>query len=272
MADFLSREFPMTETNFQSIAKIAYEVTGIVLGEHKKDLVYSRISRRIRSLKLHNFDEYINVIEDNNSSEFTSFVNSITTNLTSFFREPHHFDFLKETALPALKKKGKTPLIWSAGCSTGEEPYSIAMTLDNFYGGNTFGGAKILATDLDSNVIDTGRCGIYDASRIEALDTKIKQKYFKHLNDEVAVSDKLKPVIQFNRLNLLGPWPMKKKFDIIFCRNVIIYFNKETQLELFKRYQDALNPNGYLIIGHSENLHGVTDNFISLGKTIYQKK
>ena len=272
MADFLSREFPMTENNFQCIAKIAFEVTGIVLGEHKKDLVYSRISRRIRTLKLTNFDQYINIIEDNNHQEFTSFVNSITTNLTSFFRESHHFDFLKSTAFPELKKQGKSPLIWSAGCSTGEEPYSIAMTLDEFYPGGGFGGAKILATDLDSNVLDTGRSGVYEASRIEALDDKLKKKYFKFNNDQVAVNDKLKTNIQFNRLNLLGPWPMKKKFDIIFCRNVIIYFNKETQKELFTRYSNMLNQNGYLIIGHSENLHGVLDQFESLGKTIYRKK
>ena len=272
MADFVSREFPMTEKNFQSIAKIAYEVTGIVLGEHKKDLVYSRISRRIRTLKLTNFDDYIHVIQDQNDQEFTSFVYSITTNLTSFFRELHHFDFLKSTALPELKKKGKAPLIWSAGCSTGEEPYSIAITLDGFYPGGGFGGAKVLATDLDSNVLDTGRSGIYEGARIEGLDKDLKKKYFKFNNDQVAVNDKLKKNIQFNRLNLLGPWPMRKKFDIIFCRNVIIYFNKATQKELFIRYSKILNENGYLIIGHSESLHGVLDQFESLGKTIYRKK
>ncbi|NRB80839.1 MAG: protein-glutamate O-methyltransferase [Saccharospirillaceae bacterium] len=262
----------MTEKNFQSIAKIAYEVTGIVLGNHKKDLVYSRISRRIRSLELTNFNDYINLIQDQNNQEFTSFVNSITTNLTSFFRESHHFDFLKSTAFPELKKKGKSPLIWSAGCSTGEEPYSIAMTLDQFYPGGDFGGAKILATDLDSNVLNTGRRGVYEGSKIETLDKKLKRIYFRFNNDDVAVTENLKENIQFNRLNLLGPWPMKKKFDIIFCRNVIIYFNKETQKELFNRYSKMLNQHGYLIIGHSENIHGFQDQFESIGRTIYRKK
>ena len=272
MTEFSSREFPMTSANFKSIASIAYEVTGIVLGEHKKDLVYSRISRRIRTLKLKNFDEYIQIITDQNNQEFTSFVNSITTNLTSFFREAHHFNFLKTQVLPQLKKQGKAPLIWSAGCSTGEEAYSIAMTLNDFYPNEGVGGAKILATDLDSNVIEIGRNGIYEISKIETISKDIKKKYFKFNNEKVAVNEKLKNIIQFNRLNLLGPWPMKKKFDVIFCRNVIIYFNKETQKELFTRFSKILNPNGYLIIGHSESLHGVLDQFESLGKTIYRKK
>lgn len=274
VADFSKREFPMSQGDFDKISKIAYATTGIVLGEHKMDLVYSRISRRIRQLKVGNFPNYIELIEDHNHQEFTHFVNAITTNLTSFFRENHHFEYLKSEIFAKKNSLSKEPvLIWSAGCSTGEEPYSIAITAAEHFQ-NKRESVKILATDLDSNVLNHGRDATYDIERIKDVELSVKKKYFlkdKHDDELVKVKPLLQEMIQFNRLNLLGPWPMKKKFDVIFCRNVVIYFNKETQLELFDRYAENLKDGGHLIIGHSENLQGMEKRFKPLGKTIYRK-
>ena len=277
---FDKREFPMTDKDFAFIRTLAKKNTGIELGDHKKEMIYSRIVRRIRSLRLDSFAAYCHYLENNLELELTDFVNAITTNLTAFFRESHHFDFLKETVLPELKARhqaDKRIRLWSAGCSTGEEPYSIAMTLHAAMQNASGWNARILATDLDSNVVAHGRAGIYGADRFRGLDSKLVNKYFDRPRSEAAgpgslvASDTLKQYITFNRLNLLGPWPMKGKFDVIFCRNVVIYFSKDTQRVLFDRYADILNPNGYLFIGHSESLHGVSNRFESLGRTIYRK-
>ncbi|WP_250658772.1 CheR family methyltransferase [Alkalimarinus coralli] len=270
------REFPMTDENFEVISALAHNYTGIVLGAHKRDMVYGRLARRTRALGLSNFDQYCELISDSSSPEISLFINAITTNLTSFFREPHHFDFLKETALPDIQRKNslnKRLRIWSAGCSTGEEPYSLSITVNENMDMARWD-CKILATDLDSNVLSHGHNGVYDISRIDTLTEQSKKKWFykDSQNPEVV---KVKPALQqclrFKRLNLLEDWPMKGPFDIIFCRNVVIYFNKDTQRQLFDRYADILADGGYLFIGHSESLHKVTERFTSLGKTIYKK-
>lgn len=277
---FDKREFPMTDRDFAFIRTLAKKHTGIELGDHKKEMIYSRIVRRIRSLRLDSFASYCTYLESHLDNELTDFINAITTNLTSFFREPHHFDFLRDTVLPEIKKHHQTDKrlrIWSAGCSTGEEPYSIAMTLHDTMKNTSGWNAKILATDLDSNVVAHGRAGIYSAERFRNVDPKVINKHFYRVNDEsvsegsLMASDTLKQYITFNRLNLLGDWPMKGRFDVIFCRNVVIYFSKDTQRVLFDRYAEILNPNGYLFIGHSESLHGVSRRFESLGRTIYRK-
>lgn len=275
---FSDREFPMTEGDFEYIKDLARQRTGIELGEHKKEMIYSRIVRRIRALELTDFRRYLNYLEDNPEAELTNFINSITTNLTSFFRESHHFDYLKGTVIPALqneKRSTRRIRIWSAGCSTGEEPYSIAMTLHGVLNKDQWD-IKILATDLDTNVLAHGRTGVYSMERIGGLDPDLVKKYFvggsRGVNgDTMEVKDTLKSLITFNRLNLLGDWPMKVRFDAIFCRNVVIYFSKDTQRELFDRYANMLEPNGYLFIGHSESLHGVSKRFESVGRTIYRK-
>ena len=271
------REFPMSDDNFSTIAKIAYQYTGIKLPEQKRQMIYSRIARRIRALNLANFDQYCDIISDNKHAEFNEFINSITTNLTSFFRENHHFEYLESTIIPHLKKvhdRDRRVRVWSAGCSTGEEPYSIAMTLLKNFSGSSNWDLKILATDLDSNVVETGRNGIYAADRVAGMDPGRVKKWLSSNDDSsrYMVADALKKLIQFNRLNLLDRWPMKNKFDIIFCRNVVIYFDKPTQKKLFDRYAEQLNDGGYLIIGHSESLHKLTDRFESIGKTIYRKE
>ena len=277
--NFVDREFSMTDADFEFIRKLSKEKTGIELGDHKKEMIYSRIVRRIRQLKKGSFTEYCRFLETDGEQELTHFVNAITTNLTSFFREGHHFEYLKDQVLPELKKlhsRDKKIRIWSAGCSTGEEPYSIAMTLSGACKIPEWN-AKILATDLDTNVVAHGKRGIYARDRVDGLPPSIVKNHFSHYagsrpNESVyEVDEDIKKYVTFNKLNLLGNWPMKGQFDVIFCRNVVIYFNKETQRQLFDRYANILAPNGYLFIGHSESLHGVTKRFESLGRTIYRK-
>jgi chemotaxis protein methyltransferase CheR len=271
--DFTSKEFPMTDENFSYLSGVAYDISGIVLGDHKKELVYSRIARRIRKLELVDFNQYCAYLESNKDVETNEFVNSITTNLTSFFRESHHFEYLAKTVIPEWKKSkiGKPIRIWSSACSTGPEPYSIAITLQKNMPVKNFD-VKILATDLDSEVLAKGRAGEYSLNDIEQIPRDYLSCFVRNEKSGIGmVKPDLKEMIKFNRLNLLGPWPMKSQFDVIFCRNVVIYFNKETQKELFDRLADSLVNGGYLFIGHSETLHGVSDRFESIGRTIYKK-
>lgn len=269
------REFSMTDADFAHIARIAYSLTGISLGQHKRNMIYGRLARRIRVLELDSFAQYCDVISDEHNPEVTHFINSITTNLTAFFRENHHFEFLASQVLPELQKQHgphKRVRGWSAGCSTGEEPYSIAIVLRESLP-LTGWDIKLLATDLDSNVVAQGKAGVYRNDRIETIDAQRQKRWFQRSSksDQVKVREELQQLITFKQLNLLHEWPMQGSFDFIFCRNVVIYFDKPTQKQLFDRYADILKPGGYLFIGHSETLHKVTDRFLSLGKTIYQK-
>lgn len=271
--DFTTKEFPMADEDFNYLVTMAYDISGIVLGDHKKELVYSRISRRVRKLKLQNFSQYCQYLTNNQDAETTDFLNAITTNLTSFFRESHHFEFLAKEIIPEWKKekKGKPIRIWSSACSTGPEPYSIAITLDKNMAVKDYN-VKILATDLDSDVLEKARLGEYPVADIEQLPKNYLSSFLRKSGSDVGqVKENIRSMVQFNRLNLLGPWPMKNKFDVIFCRNVVIYFNKETQIELFDRLADSLVSGGYLFIGHSETLHGMSEKFVSKGRTIYQK-
>ncbi|ARN74980.1 CheR family methyltransferase [Oceanicoccus sagamiensis] len=268
-------EHTLSDKDFRYICKFVYDATGIVLDERKREMVYRRLMRRTRETRLPSFKEYLNFL-NSNPEESPKFINAITTNLTSFFRENHHFEFLKSTVLPELlaQSQQRRLRIWSAGCSTGEEPYSIAITLKEAMGNrlNSWD-AKILATDLDSDVVATGKAGIYKAERIDGLDTKMIKRWFKKnpQNGRVKTATELGELITFKQLNLLEPWPMKGPFDIIFCRNVVIYFDKPTQQSLFQHYYDMLKPGGYLIIGHSEGLGEMQEKFTAMGKTIFQK-
>ncbi len=269
------REFFMSQKNFNAIKKIVYDHTGINLSDHKQNMVYGRLARRLRALGLSSFDDYCELIQDPGSPEFGEFTNSITTNLTSFFREKHHFDYLKKTLLPGLLQKNsatKRIRIWSAGCSTGEEPYSLAVVVHQFSSLRNWD-VKILATDLDTNVVAKAKAGIYPGERIASVPDSYLKCFNKDKGEEhVKVKDNIRALITFNQLNLLHDWPMKGPFDIIFCRNVVIYFDMPTQKILFRRYADLLAPNAHLFIGHSENLNKVSNQFKNLGDTIYQKK
>ncbi|PHS68102.1 MAG: chemotaxis protein CheR [Methylophaga sp.] len=273
-----SREFEFTDASFERIRKFVTENTGIVLTEAKKDMVYGRLSKRIRKGGFGGFDAFCDALDSGDEEEQDFMINAITTNLTAFFRENHHFEYLANTLIPELvAKKGsyKRIRIWSAGCSTGEEPYSIAMTLKESLPDFDDWDVKILATDLDANVVAHGKAGIYREDRITGLPDDRIQRWFKRGRgdhaDMVKVSTELQQMITFKRLNLLHQWPMKGPFDFMFCRNVVIYFDKDTQRVLFKRYADLLAPEAHLFIGHSETLYKVSDDFSSLGKTIYKK-
>ncbi|MDA8621690.1 protein-glutamate O-methyltransferase CheR [Psychrosphaera sp.] len=264
----------MTNKDYSFISERVYEACGIVLSEQKKDMVYARISRRIRAIGLSSFAEYITYLSENESVEFGEFINAITTNLTSFFREKHHFSFLKETALPEIitrHQHDQRVRIWSAGCSLGMEPYSIAICLDKLIPSNW--DFKILATDLDTNVLASGREAVYSGNQVSGLSDKELKKYF--LKDggsaRYKAKEHIKKNISFKQLNLLKEWPMKGPFDVIFCRNVIIYFDHETKVKLFNRYAKLLAPGGYLILGHSESMGRENLQFKGLGQNVYQK-
>jgi len=254
-------------------------ITGITMNDSKRQLIMRRLNGRLKALKLDSYREYIDLLRGGDASESMEFSNAVTTNLTSFFREIHHFEFLTEKILPEIiRKKSATDKklrIWSAGCSTGEEPYSIAMTLSNMIRDFNQWDVKILATDIDSKVLQTSKDGKYDLQRVEKIPKKFLHRWFNHSSKNkdgiyTACSD-LKSLIQFNRLNLMEQWPMKGQFDVVFCRNVIIYFDKDTQRKLVDRYADIVADGGYLMLGHSETLLNVSTRFKLIGKTIYRK-
>ena len=268
-------EFRFNQSDFRFIADFIGTRTGIVLGDVKRDLVYGRLAKRIRQLGLSSFSEYCDLLASDQDEEIEYCVNALTTNLTAFFREPHHFRRLEEQVIPDLmeRKQDRELRIWSAGCSTGEEAYSIACTAHNCLPQDW--DIKVLATDLDTNVLNTAAAGVYKLDRLAGVDQKLLQRYFLKGTGSRAGMVRIKPeirgLIHFQRLNLLDPWPMKKCFDIIFCRNVVIYFNKDTQRTLFGRFADQLHKSSYLFIGHAETLHNVSERFELTGNTIYRR-
>jgi chemotaxis protein methyltransferase CheR len=277
--DFNKKEFPFTDKDFDYIRSLVAERTGIVLSEIKRDMIYSRVVRRIRKLAVNDFKEYCALLKSGNETEMVEFINAITTNLTSFFREPHHFEYLTKTLLPELKanKREHKIRVWSAGCSSGEEPYSIAMIMrDYFPQGSSGWDIKILATDLDSHMVERAAKGVYKEERVTGIDKKHLKNWLRKgkgkMAGNVKICNEIQEMVVFKQLNLMHEWPIKGPFDFMFCRNVVIYFNKETQRELFDRYADLLLPGAGLFIGHSESLHSVTKRFKSLGQTIYRKE
>ena len=272
------REFQFSNHDFEKVRNYVKAQTGINLSDAKKQLVYGRLARRLRELSMTSFADYLHYVRNNDSEELVNFINAITTNLTSFFREKHHFEYLKSDAIPRLLKANEHSRrlrIWSAGCSTGEEPYSIAITLREAIPAIDSWDVKILATDLDTNVLAHGKNGVYDEERIAALSAQVKKRWFRRGRGEhegtVRVDPSLKSLITFKPLNLMKPWPMKGPFDLMFCRNVVIYFDKPTQRILFDRYADILRPDGNIFLGHSESMFKVSDRFKLIGNTIYQR-
>ena len=272
------KEFHFSDKEFKFISDLVGERTGIVLSSAKRQMVYGRLSRRLRQLKLTKFSDYCDMLTSGHEEELIEFTNAITTNLTAFFRENHHFEHLKNTVLPEVIRNNantKRIRIWSAGCSSGEEPYSIAMCVREALPKSSGWDIKILATDLDSNMVQRGKDGVYTSERVEGLTPARMKRWVKkgkgENSDKVRMSDELRELITFKELNLMESWPIKGPFDFMFCRNVVIYFNKDTQRILFDRYADLLAPKAHLFIGHSESLNKVTDRFALLGKTIYQK-
>lgn len=272
MKDPSSREFHFTTQDFHRVRKMIYEHAGITLSDSKQELVYSRLSRRLRATGAQTFGEYLHHLEGNNEQEWEAFVNSLTTNLTSFFREPHHFPLLAEHM---LKQRGSHPIeLWCSASSTGEEAYSMAMTAVEAF--NSFDPpVSILATDLDTNVLEAARKGVYSIDRVEKLeDAKLKKFFLKGEGSragQVKVRPELQRMITFRQLNLLdAKWPIHGGLDGIFCRNVMIYFDKETQLAILKKFAPLLRENGLLFAGHSENFYHAEAYFKLRGKTVYE--
>jgi len=268
------REYVFTDKDFDRISRLIYERAGIVLTQAKRDMAYSRLVRRVRALGLNSFTEYLDDLcrRGVDDDEWQAFTNSLTTNLTSFFREPHHFVALAEQ-LTALGRK--SPInIWCAAASTGEEPYSIAMTAaEHFRSFST--PVRIIATDIDTQVLETASRGVYALDRVEGLGAERLRKFFKRgtgPNDGLArVDDGLRKMIEFRQLNLLeGGWDVKGPLDAIFCRNVMIYFDKPTQLKILSRMVPMLEANGLFYAGHSESYFHATHLIQPIGRTVYR--
>lgn len=280
-ADAAELEFRFTPDDFAFLRRLIKSRTGIQLGERKREMVYGRLARRLRALELDSFDAYCRFVDSaDGEHELLAMVNAITTNLTKFFREDHHFAHLAQSVLPDLAAKqarsAKPRLrIWSAGCSSGEEPYTIAMTVLSTVADLPRWDARLLATDLDTEMIRRGKAGRYGIGALESIPPDLRARFTKRSRradtDHFEMAEELKKFITFKALNLLEPWPMKGPFDVIFCRNVVIYFDRATRLRLFDRFADVLTDGGHLFIGHSESLLGISDRFDLIGKTMYRK-
>lgn len=262
------REFAYTADDFVAVAALLYQLAGIRLNASKDAMVYSRLVRRIRTLQLSGVAAYLDYLQQT-PAETEHFINALTTNLTSFFRESHHFDVLAQ-----VLSSGKCRRIWCAASSTGEEPYSIAMVVAEHFGSFETP-VEIIATDIDSQVLQVAQQGIYSASKVEMLAQHRLQHFFQrgkgNQQGKVRVYPELRAMIRFERLNLLEPqWPITAPVDVIFCRNVMIYFDQQTQLRLLSRMIDLLSPQGIYIAGHSENFSHARHLVEPIGRTVYR--
>jgi len=271
---------PICEEDFDLIREIARAHAGIVIADFKRNMVFRRVSKRLRELRLSTVSEYCAIlVGPHGDREIEPLINALTTNKTDFHRETHHFDHMENIALPRLRAQanvaGQRRLrIWSAGCSSGEEPYSIAMTLADSIRDLNHWDARILATDIDTETLKKGAAGIYDIRDSKSIPAAMRSKYVRTMRADktrCSMSQMLRTLVTFKPLNLLDPWPMKGPFDIVFCRNVVIYFSKDTQRELFDRFADLIRIGGFLYIGHSESLYRVSNRFKIAGQSIYQR-
>jgi len=274
-----AREFKFLKAEFEVLRSLVYERSGISLKENKEQMVYTRLARRIRALGLSDFAEYLSYLTGaDGDAEITDFVNAMTTNLTRFFREDHHFHHLRNEVLKPRVEGNRLGLydknlhIWSAGCSMGMEPYSIAMTAKASLPRGQGWFTKILATDIDTNMLDKGRAGIYRARDSEGIPKALEDRFVRCNGENVEMSQELKDMIQFKYLNLMESWPIKKKFDAIFCRNVMIYFDQETQQKLISRFVGLLNHDGVLYVGHAESRVANHPALVTVGRSTFRIK
>lgn len=254
-------------------ARLIREHAGIKLGEHKRQLVSGRLRRRMRVLGIDSYGEYRRYLQDNLGQELGEFINALTTNLTSFFRENHHFQHLARL-LDGWPDRGPIR-IWSAGCSTGEEPYSIAMVYQESKAAARRVPLALTATDIDTQCLTKAARGVYQHKDVAGIGQERVSRHFLRGTGAnagmVRVREELRSLIEFRRLNLLDSWELEGPFDVVFCRNVVIYFDDEVQRALFNRFADVIRSDGLIIIGHSENLQRVSGRFRSLGQTIYRR-
>lgn len=273
------KPFHLTEATFHRVRDLIYRHCGIHLNESKKELVRARLAKQIRLGRYQRLEDYLEAINTDRSGRiFSELVDAISTNLTSFFRERSHFDFLQHTFLPAYlaakRRQGRHRLrVWSAGCSSGEEAYSLALTLSENLSAHEPWDIKILATDISTTVLKTAARGTYDRERIQPIPKVWRQRYLRKAEGEntFQIDNRLKAIVVFRYLNLMKQWPFQGPFDFIFCRNVMIYFDKPTQERLIRRFYDILNIGGALFIGHSESLTGIKHAFHYVQPTIYIK-
>lgn len=267
----------LSQSQFEKISSVVYNLCGINLHLGKEVLVKARLAKRLRLLGLNNFNEYIDYLEqDSSGQELSLMIDSLTTNKTSFFREPQHFDYLKQHILPAVRAKSNKLRIWSAGCSSGEEPYTLAIVIKETFSDADNMDIRILATDISTKVLGIAKEGIYSQDVLRDVAPELVSKYFTCIkangNSTYKVNDDIKSLVCFARLNLMDEWPMKGPFDAIFCRNVMIYFDKPTQQELVRRYWELLAPEGHLFVGHSESLTASSHQFKYVQPAAYVKK
>jgi chemotaxis protein methyltransferase CheR len=265
-------EFDMSTRDFERICQLIRRRAGIALNSSKRTMVYSRLARRLRATGKGSFAEYLDWLESVGGAEWQDFINALTTNLTSFFREAHHFPVLEDHL---RRLRGRERLnIWCCAASTGEEPYTIAISAMEAFA-SLDPPVRIIATDIDTNVLETARAGAYRDDTVAKLAPEIVRKYFVRGNGANAGYVRVRPevaaMVTFRPLNLLdAQWPLRTGFDAIFCRNVMIYFDKDTQFSILRRFAPLLNPGGLLFVGHSENFSQARDLFHLLGKTVYQ--
>ncbi len=266
----MTQRLPLSDTHFRRICQLIYQRAGIVLADHKRDMVYNRLVRRLRTLGLDDFGRYLGMLESNaNSAEWQAFVNSLTTNLTAFFREGHHFPVLADHA----RKRNGEYRVWSAAASTGEEPYSIAITLADVLG-MAPGRWKVFASDIDTQVLEKAQSGVYRQEELKTLSPQQMQRYFMRGTGPheglVRVRSDLAHHVEFGTINLLDKQAsLPGPFDAIFCRNVMIYFDKTTQQDILSRFVPLLKPGGLLFAGHSENFSNLSREFWLRGQTVY---
>lgn len=268
-----SRDFEFNDRDFRRVCELIHKRAGIALVPAKRDMVYGRLSRRLRALGMHSFQDYLDQLERDGGDEWQAFTNALTTNLTSFFREPHHFEKLREEL---LARAHRAPLqIWSCAASTGEEPYSLAITACETFGSLT-PPVRILATDVDTQVLATGAQGVYPVERIAGLDPALKRRYFQRgtgpNEGKCRVVPALRKLIEFRQLNLLAPrYDVSGPYDALFCRNVMIYFDKPTQRAILSRLVQHMGDDGLLYTGHSENYLHAADLIQPCGRTLYRR-
>ena len=264
----------LKEKHFRQVCSLVYRYSGIHLKKGKEALVKTRLMKRLRKLNIDSFDDYLRYLESEEGHlEMGMMIDVMTTNKTSFFREPAHFDFLSDSILPNLDKKKFR--IWSAACSSGQEPYSIGMSLRENISGIEQMDVRILATDISKRILQEANTGIYGEDKIDGLSTAMLNKYFSRIRSGEAsayrIKDEIRQMVSVAFLNLLGKWPMKGPFDVIFCRNVMIYFDHQTQQTLINRFWDILEHGGYLFVGHSEGLSAVKHKFDFVQAAVYRK-
>ena len=268
---------PFTAQDFDRIAAFAYREFGLSLQASKKDLVYSRLVKRVRALGLSGFQPYCDLLDSNEGrAEHDALVSALTTNVTHFFREEHHFKLLREQALPGLiktAKEGGRVRIWSAGCSAGPEPYSMAMTILSIFPEAARSNFRILATDVDPEILKKAEAGIYAEEERKGIPEALRRYTESAGPGKFTIGQAARELITFGKLNLIEDWPISGPFQVIFCRNVAIYFDKPTQSKLWARFGDMLSPGGHLCIGHSERVLGPAEQmFKAVGITAYQRQ